>query len=123
VDFVLAYDTKSDTSESGKKRDCFEKNLKSEGLVLETERKQRINFIKISASKKVLARYCEIMKMKMPLKEMKGQETIMPQDYQVMNRMKSFFGKPLSFIKLDTKLFPTKKYELHHEYSRGKGYL
>jgi anoctamin-1 len=105
------------------KREFFENNLKSEGLVLETERTQRIHFIKISAPKEVLARYCEIMKMKMPLAEMKGQETIMPQDYQVMDRMKSFFGKPFSFIKLDSKLFPTKKYELQHEYSRDKSYL
>jgi anoctamin-1 len=65
----LAYDTKTDTPEAVQKREYFEKNLESEGLILETEKTQRIHFIKISAPKEVLARYCEIIKMKMPLRE------------------------------------------------------
>jgi anoctamin-1 len=119
VDFILAYDTKSDTPESAFEREFFENNLKNEGLVLETERTQRIHFIKISAPKEVLARYCEIMKMKMPLSDMKSQE----KDKLVIDRMKSFVGKPFSFTKLDPKLFPTRKYELQHEFSRHKNYL
>lgn len=51
------------------KRQAFESNLESEGLMLEREQTQRIHFVKIHAPKEVLERYCEILKVKMPIKK------------------------------------------------------
>lgn len=40
-----------------------------------------------------------------------------------MQEMKSFFGRPFKFIKLDETLFPEKEYRLKYEYSRNRNYL
>uniref|UniRef100_T1GN27 Anoctamin dimerisation domain-containing protein n=1 Tax=Megaselia scalaris TaxID=36166 RepID=T1GN27_MEGSC len=67
VDYILAYDTfKEDTNHI---RKAFEENLIKEGLEIEMENsQQQINFVKIHAPMEVLARYCQLLKLKLPLK-------------------------------------------------------
>lgn len=74
VDFVLVWDSHEDvakTQVSMVRRETFEKNLKKEGLELEYEEPESngLNFIKIHAPKEVLRRYSEILKLRMPMKE------------------------------------------------------
>lgn len=106
-----------------KKRIIFEKNLEAEGLQIEREQTQKIHFIKLHASQNVLCTYCAILKIKMPIKVMAGQENIIEDEFHLMQEVKSFFGRPFEFIKLDTVLFPEKKYQLTYEFSKEKSYL
>lgn len=91
VDFVIVWkklmphedDERSDTlnqrviddvnrkeSERIERRDVFEKNLTDEGLELEHEVvDEEINFVKIHAPLEVLRRYAEILKLRLPMKE------------------------------------------------------
>ena len=59
-------------------RRVFEKNLESEGLVLEHEPSENngLNFVKITAPMTVLKRYAEILKLKLPMKKVKSMEFI-----------------------------------------------
>lgn len=70
VDFILVwlenYPTKG--NDSHLKREIFEKNLISEGLELSYQVLDKFHFVKIYAPTEVLARYCEILKLKMPIK-------------------------------------------------------
>lgn len=82
VDFVLVWwkhSTKTSLQngaqnnsirEAERKREIFEKHLVNEGLELERESSSdKLNFVKIHAPHEVLSRYCEIMKMRMPMRE------------------------------------------------------
>lgn len=69
MDFVLAYDEASNRSSNITKRDTFEKRLEAVGLELEKEENQRIHFVKIHVPKDVLCQYCEILKLRLPIKE------------------------------------------------------
>lgn len=51
-----------------KKREIYERNLESKGLVLEKEEKLKFHFVKIHVPENVLSQYCEILKMRMPIK-------------------------------------------------------
>lgn len=54
------------------KREVFEENLLQEGLELESYViDEEINFIKIHAPLEVLRRYAEILKLRMPMKEVR----------------------------------------------------
>lgn len=55
--------------EAETKRRVFENNLEREGLELEREQAGRHHFVKIHAPHEVLCRYSEIMKLRMPMKE------------------------------------------------------
>jgi anoctamin-1 len=69
---VLAYDPKDHTIDTNsEKREIFEHNLMSQGLELEKEENQKLHFVKIHVPMEVLCRYCEIMKIKMPMKKVK----------------------------------------------------
>lgn len=72
---MLAYDPndhkKPSKDRNPIKREIFETNLTSQGLELEKEENQKIHFVKIHVPREVLCRYCEIMKMKMPIKKVK----------------------------------------------------
>lgn len=68
VDYILAYPADDPHPRNIEKRQAFETNLEKEGLQLEREQTQRIHFVKIHAPYEVLCRYCEILKMKMPMK-------------------------------------------------------
>lgn len=57
-------------SERVERREVFEKNLIDEGLELEHEIvDEEINFVKIHAPLEVLRRYAEILKLRLPMKE------------------------------------------------------
>lgn len=76
IDFVLVW-THDDDEENpniednrSKKRAIFEENLLKEGLQLEHETVEGdLNFIKIHAPFEVLRRYSEILKLRMPMRE------------------------------------------------------
>lgn len=69
MDFVLAYDEASNKSSYITKRETFEKRLEAVGLELEKEENQRIHFVKIHVPKEVLCQYSEILKLRLPIKE------------------------------------------------------
>ena len=68
VDFVLAYKETSDPDHL-KIRKTYERNLVECGLILEREERQRIRFIKIHAPRELLCQYAEILKLRMPIKD------------------------------------------------------
>lgn len=77
VDFVLVWDSRnaiSATDSAEQRRVVFERNLLDEGLELETEGADTgsaLTFIKIHAPLEVLRRYSEILKLRMPMKEVR----------------------------------------------------
>lgn len=123
VDFVLAYPSNDPHPRNADKRRMFEANLETEGLQLEREQTQHIHFVKIHAPQEVLCRYCEILKVKMPIKRVREQEQILLEEFQLMERLKTFCSKPFDFVDLDKNVFPDEEYRLKHEYSRNHSYL
>lgn len=115
----------NDLSEANnRKREIFESNLLADGLELEVEKTQKIHFVKIHAPTEVLCRYCEILKMKMPIKKTFTETIDSDQsEIKIMQGFKSFFGKPFQFVKLDPKIFPPREHEFSVEFSREKMYL
>jgi len=74
IDFVLVWDGSNEmcfTEEAKERRRIFERNLEEEGLILEREKMDgnEHNFVKIHAPIEVLKRYSEILKIRMPMKE------------------------------------------------------
>lgn len=74
VDFILAWDGRSEIARSTSarnRRKIFEKNLQKEGLILEylPEEANGLNFIKVRAPETVLKRYAEILKLRLPMKK------------------------------------------------------
>lgn len=73
IDFVLAWKKAEErtTIERIKeiKRCIFEDNLRHEGLELEIEDDGDLHFVKLHAPLEVLRRYAEILKLRMPMKE------------------------------------------------------
>lgn len=107
-----------------RKREIFEQNLLHDGLELEVEKTQKIHFVKIHAPVEVLCRYCEILKIKLPIKRIFAEDVKGDQDdLKIMQGFKSFFGRPFQFIKLDPKIFPPREHEFTVEFSREKMYL
>lgn len=76
VDFVLAWEevARKDrwNEEAAARRQIFQAHLQREGLQLEMEKEGRLNFIKMHAPLELLCRYCEIMKLRMPMKEVQN---------------------------------------------------
>lgn len=50
-------------------RTTFEGNLMKEGLELEKETANGLTFVKIHAPRPVLRKFCEVLKLKMPMKQ------------------------------------------------------
>lgn len=75
IDFVLAWKTAEERNTEEKmreiKRAIFEENLRNEGLELETEDTGDLHFVKLHAPLEVLRRYSEILKLRMPMKEVR----------------------------------------------------
>lgn len=74
IDFVLVWKEKEDADPIEEdlkrtKRAIFEKELVKEGLQLEHEPYESLHFTKIHVSIEVLRRYAEILKLRMPMKE------------------------------------------------------
>lgn len=124
VDFVLAYNGQDKCEEGARRRRIFHQNLINEGLELELESAQRVHFIKIHVPHEVVSRYCEIMKMKMPIVKLKDQENIISSDFSIGDTLVRFFRRPLfKFVIIDRDKFRKREYRLQHEYSREKSYL
>jgi len=124
VDFVLAYNSLDRAQQI--KRQIFERNLATEGLLLDRDETQEIHFLKIHVRHEVLCRYAEILKFKFPIRldeaesdDELEQETL----HQLSRSVKGVFDRFFSRFQLDQKLFPSRKYELYHEFSRDKSYL
>lgn len=72
IDFVLVWQPSQDEREEDLnmiKRKTFEINLINEGLEIEREKYGELTFIKIHAPLEVLRRYAEILKLRMPMRE------------------------------------------------------
>lgn len=65
---MLAYDEQGE-HRNVKKRQIFENNLEAVGLLLEREENQRIHFVKIHVPREVLCQYAEILKLRLPIKD------------------------------------------------------
>lgn len=80
IDFVVAWRKAVERTTEEKireiKRAIFEENLRNEGLELETEQEGGdLHFVKIHAPLEVLRRYSEILKLRMPMKEVRTGRT------------------------------------------------
>ncbi|XP_058804828.1 anoctamin-4-like isoform X2 [Phymastichus coffea] len=120
VDFVLAY-VENGNATNAQKRELFERSLLEQGLQLEYEENRHLCFVKIYASKEVLCRYCEIMKLRMPIKPLPDEKIIEETDF--LDDAKSWFVQLFSFAQLDADKFPPTEYKLSAEYARDKDYL
>ncbi|KRK06780.1 anoctamin-6 isoform X2 [Drosophila yakuba] len=120
VDFVLAYNGETQLEEHRRKCEIFEANLQREGLQLEHNKVQRVHFIKIHAPTEVLYRYAEILKIKVPLKPIPGQDQIFAESAHEFKTCLSRMCKSLfSSVQLNTALFPEREPRIHLEFSRN----
>lgn len=70
VDFILVANTSDAVDIDGwNPRDVFEEKIKKVGLLLEEDVVGQLIFVKIHAPVKVLRKYCGILKLRMPIKE------------------------------------------------------
>lgn len=124
MDYVLVYHGHDLNEANSRKREIFQSSLQADGLELEVEKTQKIHFVKIHAPVEVLCRYCEILKVKMPIKKIYTENLENDQnDLKIMQGFKSFFGRPFQFVKLDPAIFPPREHEFTVEFSREKMYL
>ncbi|XP_068084479.1 anoctamin-1 isoform X2 [Anabrus simplex] len=126
VDFVLVWaDENEKASPSSvaitrQKRNSFERNLENEGLILEHEHVKNLHFVKLHATHEVLCRYSEILKLRLPMKEIPG-ETIEAEPASGI--MDSLVWRFLNFVHVDTELFKPIELKFTAEFSRDKTYL
>ncbi|KAH8300962.1 hypothetical protein KR044_007251, partial [Drosophila immigrans] len=118
VDFVLAYNGEDMDEAAANKRKIFEANLMREGVQLEYYKEQWVHFIKLHAPPDVLYRYAEILKIKMPLKPIPGQEQIIA---ETTLEFKSCFTRMcrslFSSVQLNTDVFPEREQRIHMEFA------
>ena len=79
IDFVLVSDESASRPNLKSKfgdefndteiRDTFEFNLQTQGLELEKETVNGLTYVKIHTPRPILRKYCEILKLKMPMKQ------------------------------------------------------
>ncbi|XP_043249984.1 anoctamin-1-like isoform X2 [Colletes gigas] len=128
IDFILVwdeFDTEAQTYRSIEYRRVFEKNLEKEGLQLEYEpvEPNGLHFIKLHAPQEVLRRYSEILKLRLPMKELPG--LIIPdiRGNTLIDEVNSFFNRIMQKYYIDKTIFPTLKHNFTAVYSRDKEYL
>ncbi|KAH8387323.1 hypothetical protein KR093_006431, partial [Drosophila rubida] len=118
VDFVLAYNGEDLDEQAASKRKIFEANLMREGVQLEYYKEQWVHFIKLHAPPDVLYRYAEILKIKMPLKPIPGQEEIIA---ETTLELKSWFTRMcrslFSSVQLNTEIFAEREQRIHMEFA------
>ncbi|XP_046423271.1 anoctamin-4-like isoform X1 [Neodiprion fabricii] len=128
IDFVLVWDEHNEeaiTYKSVEMRRIFEENLEHEGLKLEYEKPEPngLNFIKIHAPIEVLRRYAEILKLRMPMKNVAGFRPSETSTNIIVKEVNSFFRRLLSKFDVNQTIFPTMKHQFTAVYSRDKEYL
>lgn len=103
----------------------FEKNLEKEGVQLEYEQVETngLHFIKIHAPKEVLRRYAEILKLRLPMRELPGCQIPETSSNVIIKEVNSFFRRIMNKYYVDTTIFPTMKQNFTAVYSRDKDYL
>lgn len=96
-----------------------------EGLELEYELAEPsgLHFIKIHAPREVLRRYAEILKLRLPMKELPN--LIIPENRgnALINEVNSLFKRIMRKYYVDETIFPTLKHNFTAVYSRDKEYL
>ncbi|KAI9589052.1 anoctamin-1 isoform X1 [Glossina fuscipes] len=123
VDFVLAFNGDDHKLDNIRKREIFEANLEKEGLHLERDNTQRIHFLKIHAPREVLCRYAEILKIKLPMKKIPGQDQIYVEEYEIGDGIRRLCGNLFKSIQLNPEIFPPKPKRIHFEFQRNYEHL
>ncbi|XP_055691845.1 anoctamin-4 isoform X2 [Lutzomyia longipalpis] len=130
VDFVLVWkrtDPEVATVEEHrlKKRTIFEENLISDGLELELESvEDELFFTKIHAPVEVLRRYSEILKLRMPMREIPGlTDMITKTQPTFLSQLSGIWGSLVKSFLVDEKHFPPISHRFTAVYSRDKEYL
>ncbi|XP_066593716.1 anoctamin-1 isoform X2 [Prorops nasuta] len=96
-----------------------------EGLKLEYEKTEPngLCFLKIHAPIQVLRRYAEILKLRLPMKELPGLKIPQDQNGAIMKEVNSAIDQILRKLYVNTTIFPTLKHKFTAVYSRDKEYL
>lgn len=67
IDYILVYRNEEPNAEENERiRNCFLYNLRLEGLGFEIDAKQEVTFVKIKTDEKVLRKYAELLRWKLP---------------------------------------------------------
>ncbi|XP_054270658.1 anoctamin-1 isoform X2 [Macrosteles quadrilineatus] len=123
IDFVLVWDERceeSRTIESSKKREIYEANLIEAGLELEHEDVEDtgLHFVKIHAPLEVRQRFAEILKLRMPMRELHKVQK--PETDTMFSCWKNWLKEN---IFINQEVFPEYKQRFTAIYSRDKEYL
>ncbi|XP_005184747.1 anoctamin-1 isoform X2 [Musca domestica] len=128
IDFVLVYKINPQPNvedQHEEKRHIFEMNLLSEGLEIERacKEKEQIYFVKVHAPLEVLRRYAEILKLRMPMKEIPGMSVVNRSTSSVFSSLKGLIKFFMRHIYVDERNFPRRAQRFTAIYSRDKEYL
>ncbi|XP_066141402.1 anoctamin-4 isoform X2 [Euwallacea fornicatus] len=129
VDFVLVWDSSNEDAcspSAQEMRRIFEKNLVEEGLELEYEpvENHKLYFIKIHTPREVLRRYSEILKLRMPMKEIPAFRQVSRRTNFLLKEVNDRWEKIREWIFVDKEKFPEKAEQRFTAiYSRDREYL
>uniref|UniRef100_A0A1A9X1M3 Anoctamin n=1 Tax=Glossina brevipalpis TaxID=37001 RepID=A0A1A9X1M3_9MUSC len=128
IDFVLVFRLNNQShieAENAEKRRVYEGNLEMEGLEIERtfKEKEQIYFVKIHAPLEVLRRYAEILKLRMPMKEIPGMSVVNRSTKSVFSSLKGVVTFFMKHIYVDERYFPRLTQRFTAIYSRDKEYL
>ncbi|XP_030746412.1 anoctamin-1-like isoform X2 [Sitophilus oryzae] len=129
VDYVLVWDALEEDAVNPvaySKRQIFESNLVKEGLEIEYEPQETsgLNFIKIHAPREVLRRYSEILKLRMPMKEIPALRQVSQQTNSILEGINDQWEKIKAWVLVDKEKFPEKgQQRFTAVYSRDREYL
>ncbi|CAL8090502.1 unnamed protein product [Orchesella dallaii] len=131
-DFVLIWDKTSKVAMSPdgfQRRSIFELNLQEEGLLLDWENNDitpSLHVVKIWAPLEVLKRYSEILRLRLPIKQIPDCEEVKPRlsdRSDAFIALFNFCSRMRKCISVDPEVFPPKCRKLTEIYSRDKEYL
>lgn len=109
IDYILVYRNEEENFEAKNEsiRNCFLYNLKLEGLEFEIDAKQELTFVKIYTDKRVLRKYAELLRWKLPathrslkkLEETESQKTYKYFDnVNVAYKIHYYYSKEMSYL-------------------------
>lgn len=108
IDYILVYrNDEQNIDENEKTRNCFLYNLKLEGLAYEIDAKQEFTFVKIFTDKKVLRKYAELLRWKLPVEHRslkKLEESESQKRYRYFDNVRT-------------------EYKIHYYYTKEMSYL
>lgn len=99
--------------------------MEKEGLQLEYEQAEPngLHFIKVHAPKEVLRCYAEILKLRLPMKELPGCQMPETSSNIIIQEVNTFIRRIMGRYYVDNTIFPTMKQNFTAVYSRDKEYL